>query len=361
MSCPPSALIEDEIEETASDFAAEGTKAHDLSEKIIAARLAGVYDQLDLSEYDPDMVDYCNVYVDTVIEKCHEALAHTPDTVVKIEAKLDFSEWVPEGFGTGDAVIISDEWIEVIDLKYGKGVPVSAINNPQMRLYGLGAIHELYDLYGFDKVRMTIVQPRLDSISTEEMTVEELLEWGETQVKPKAAMAFAGEGEFCSGDHCQFCKIKATCRARAEANLEMAKYEFKHPNILTPEEIGEILHRSGDLQKWAADVEKYALEQAERHGVKFPGWKLVEGRSNRKYTDEATILSILRGEKFDDDVIAPRSILGITAMEKAIGKKVFADLLEGFIVKPNGKPTLVDEQDPRPEINSTASAVADFS
>ena len=208
---------------------------------------------------------------------------------------------------------------------------------------------------------MTIIQPRLDDISSEEIALDELVSWGDG-VEVIAEKAMAGEGEFVSGDHCQFCKAKATCRARAEANLELAKYDFKSPQLLTNDEIAEILEKAEELQKWAKNVQDYAYDQATNHGIKFPGWKLVEGRSNRKYTDEDAIVTKLKAEGYAEDVIfAPRKIWGITEMEKKIGKKLFEEYLDGLVVKPEGKPTLVPETDKRPEISSAASAASDFS
>jgi hypothetical protein len=307
------------------------------------------------------MEDYVQVYVDFVIERIHEAQAISTDAVILLEQRLDFSSWVPNGFGTGDVVLIADGVMEIIDLKYGKGIPVSAEDNSQMRLYALVALYQFGMLFDVEKVKMTIVQPRLDSISTDEIEAEKLLDWADSFVKPRAEMAVNGEGEFAAGDHCRFCRARATCRKRAEANLEMAKYDFQDPDLLSIEEIGEILVQAEELQKWAKDVQAHALEQAEKHGVKFPGWKLVEGRSNRKYTDEGAVAQTLLAEGFGEDKIYTKSLMGISAMEKSIGKKTFGELLTDLVIKPTGKPTLVPESDKRPEINSTASAIADFS
>jgi hypothetical protein len=207
---------------------------------------------------------------------------------------------------------------------------------------------------------MTIVQPRLDSISTEELSVEELIAWAENEVEPKAALAIAGEGEFCAGDHCRFCRARFTCRARAETNLELAKYDFQDSFLLSDDEVADILAKAEELQKWTADVQTYALDQAKNHNKKWPGWKLVEGRSVRKYTDEKAVAEILSAAKYAEDKIYDKKIFGITAMEKNIGKKNFTELLSGLVIKPVGKPVLVSESDKRPEISSIASAVEDF-
>lgn len=375
MACTPSADLEKDIPDQSSEFAMEGTAAHELSEIYLMHEIGQIAKgtrtrrinkfREDSVYFNQEMIDYVESYVDIVVEKINEAKARSSDAVVLLEQRLDFSEWVPEGFGTGDVVIISDGILEVIDLKYGKGVEVSAVNNPQLRLYGLGA-YSLYDmLYDIDTISMTIVQPRLDNVSTETMTAGDLVHWADSEVKPKAELAWEGEGEFVPGEHCRFCKIRATCRARADENLKMAQYEFAEPEEIAAEptlglnEIGKILFQADELKKWAEDIKKYALEQAEKHGEKVPGWKLVEGRSNRRYSDEDTVYETLKKE-YEEDRIAPRKLLGITAMEKEIGKKVFASALDGLIVKPAGKPTLVLESDKRPELNSTASAQEDF-
>lgn len=370
LSCTPSAQLEDPFKETKSDYAEEGSFAHALAElrlnKALCNMKPSVYKKrLGEMEKDPfystSMADYIDQYVTLIGERYMGAIKDCPDTLVLLEQKLDFSEWVPDGFGTGDVIIIADGVLEIIDLKYGQGVPVSAVGNTQMKLYALGAINQYGLLYDFDCIRMTIVQPRLDSISSDDYSVSALLKWGDEVVKPLAKKAMAGEGEFVPGDHCQFCKAKAQCRARANANLEMAKYDFQEPALLTNDEIAAILAKADALQKWAGDVQSYALDQAENHGIKFSGWKLVEGRSNRQYTDKEAVAAKLKLEGYaSDKIYQPQEILGITAMEKAIGKKLFEGYLEGLVIKPAGKPALVPEGDKRPEISSVASAVEDF-
>jgi len=367
MSCPPSAQLEQDFPDEQSPYAAEGTQAHNLAEVLLRCWLGGndgadVAEANDwLKECNQEMIDAVGIYVDVCIEKINEARAISKDAVILIEQRLDFSPWVAEGFGTGDLVIIADGLCEVIDLKYGKGVPVSAEGNTQMRLYGLGAINQFDCLYDIQTVRMTIVQPRLDSVSSEELKVEEILAWGENEVKPKAQLAFVGQGEFCAGDHCKFCKARYTCRSRAEKNLELAAYDFQEPFLLTTDEVAEILGKVDELIKWAGDLKTYALDQAEKHGVSWPGWKLVEGRSNRKYTDEDKVAAALLAVGYKDEDIYAKSLYGITALEKNIGKTDFAKVLGGYIIKPPGKPTLVPSSDKRPAINSVASAQADFS
>lgn len=370
MACTPSAALEADIPDSTSVFAEEGTAAHELSEIYLLHEIGEISKRSktirlnkfkqENEHYSPAMEEYVQSYVDVVMERINEARASTPDALVMIEQRLDFSSWVPEGFGTGDVLILADGQLEVIDLKYGKGVPVSAENNSQMRLYGLGAYDRYSMLYDIERVRMTIVQPRLDSISSETLSVDELLAWGENEVKPKAKMAANGEGEFVPGEHCRFCKIAATCRARAEENLKMAEYDFADPPTLSHDEIAEILAKAEELQKWAKDITEYALEQAEKHGVKFKGWKLVEGRSNRKYTDEEEVAKVLLAEGFTEEQLFEKKLLTITKMEKLTGKKVFTEKLGELVVKPPGKPTLVPESDKRPELQSAESAEADF-
>lgn len=370
LTCTPSANLEDGFEDSSSSFAEEGTAAHELSELVLQKEIDEITAltfkrrlnkfKKENEYYSDSMLEYVTGYTDFVMERYAVAKARSSDALILLEQRLDFSEWVPDGFGTGDVLIISDGIMEVIDLKYGKGVPVSAEGNPQMRLYALGAMNQYDMLYGIDTVQMTIVQPRLDSISTDELSAEALYTWATDEVKPKAEMATNGEGEFVAGEHCRFCKAKAVCKARADENLKMAEYDFADPNVLSDDEIGAILTKADELQKWAKDVQDYALKQAEHHGATFPGFKLVEGRSNRKYTDEEAIVSALRERGFTDEAIFEKKLLAVTKMEKSISKKTFDELLNPFIVKPPGKPTLVPESDKRPALNSLASAEEDF-
>ncbi|MEG2412883.1 MAG: DUF2800 domain-containing protein [Clostridium sp.] len=365
MACPPSARLEQNYTNQSSEFAREGTLAHELGELglrkelgVISTRKYNIeVKKIQAHElYTADMPDYVEVYVDTCIEKVAEAKAKTPDAVFSIEQKLNFSEWVPEGFGTGDFVIIADGVMEICDLKYGKGVPVSAIDNKQMRLYALGAIHEFGFLYDIEKVRMTIIQPRLDSISTDEVDADDLLKWAEEELKPIAELAFKGEGEFRADNHCGFCRAKAVCKARADKNMELAQYDFQDPKTLDNNDVAFILGRVDELVKWATDIKEFALEQA-LQGEEFDGWKIVEGRSNRKWVDEDKIGKILIEEGFLEKIIYTKKLAGITNMESAIGKKEVTRLLGELIIKPPGKPTLAQESDKRPVFNP---AKADF-
>lgn len=367
LNCPPSARLQENVPERPSEYAAEGILAHEIAELLLRKRLLPcgptkmkeIDAKLEQLRQDPmysgEMEEALKMYCDHVEELFMEATGRSPDREVLLEERLDFSEWVPDGFGTGDVVIVADDLMDIIDLKFGKGVPVSAVGNPQMRLYALGALQSVGYLYDIKRVRMTIVQPRLDNISSDILTVDELLEWAETVVRPAASLAFAGEGKHKPGAHCRWCKVKATCRARADANLEALAHEFQDPALLSVEEIGQILHIADQLAAWAKDVQDYAQEQAVR-GAKFPGWKLVEGRSNRQITDKDAAKEKLVAEGYpEDDILKPRELKGITDLEKLVGKKKFADVLGDLLQKPPGKPVLVVETDPRPELNSVES------
>jgi len=361
LNCTPSPRLEEKYEDQTSEFAEEGTAAHELGEAILTGSEAKMKEARASGYYCGEMEEAVQLYVDTVTEIFNAAKVRAGDADLMIEERLDFSTWVPEGFGTGDAVVIADGVLEVIDLKYGKGVPVSAVGNPQLRLYGLGAYATYSILYDIHTVRMTIVQPRLDNVSTDEISVDKLLEWADTEVRPKAQMAWNGEGEYVAGDHCKFCKAKATCRARAEKNLELAKQMFKKPPELDTYEIAEILYQIDDLIAWGNDVKDYALDQAENKGVRYPGWKLVEGRSNRKYTDKELVAELLKQHKYRVKDIYKQELLGITDMEKLLGKKTFDTILKDLIIKPPGKPKLAPDEDARPELNTASKAAEYFS
>jgi hypothetical protein len=363
LSCPPSARLEEAVEEQSSEYAREGSFAHELAELYLAQEL-GLIKKSEFNKrlkelrqnpfYSEELDAYVKIYLDFAIEKINEARARTRDAVVLLEMKLDYSTWVPEGFGTGDLVLVTDDVLEVIDFKFGRGIQIGAEDNPQMRLYALGALSQFGCLYEVNTVRMTIVQPRLDSISTDEMAVEELVDWGEKMVKPIADLAFKGEGEFKAGGHCRFCRVRATCRARAEMNMKLACYDFKEPPLLTDEEIVEVLDAADEYMKWISDLQGYALDQAVNNGKKWPGYKLVEGRSYRRYKDQGKVAEALIAAGYKEDEIYEKVLLGITKMERAVGRKEFNELLAGLIEKPPGKAKLAPESDKRPAVKSTA-------
>ena len=367
MKCLPSARLERDFPETTSVYAEEGRQAHALAETLLTAYLAD--GKSDNVSADPkaqvvaraanrEMLEAVQTYVDFCIEKINGARAQTPDAKVLLEQRLDYSDWVPGGFGTGDMVIISDGLLEIVDYKNGKGVPVSAVNNPQLKLYALGAYARYGSLYDFASIRMTIVQPRLDSVSSETLPVSELLEWGDA-VRPLARQAFKGEGEFKPGDHCRFCRAKIHCRARAEENMKLVVYDFAQADKLQDQEIAEILAQAERLQAWAADLQKYALEQA-LGGKEWPGYKLVAGRSTRKYLDADKVAERLTSAGYPEAILYERSLLGITAMEKAIGKKKFGELLAELIALAPGRPALVPESDKRPPMDQQTRTRKEF-
>lgn len=368
INCPGSIQLEENFEDKPSQFAEEGTNAHALGEAKI--RLATkeynrtkYHNAIRNLEITEDMEDYAESYKNYVIERYNSALQKTPDAILMLEQRLDFSKYVPDGFGTGDAVIIAEGKLEIIDLKYGKGVEVSAVDNPQLRLYALGAYEAFDMLYGFDTVEMTIYQPRLDNISSESISVAELLNWGES-VKKAAQLANDDRVIECvAGKHCDtgFCKARPVCRAYAEERQKMAVYDFKPPAMLTVAEIADIIEQSASLEKWAKLVCDYALEQAYKHGVEYPGYKVVEGRSNRKYSKpDSEVAKILTDNGYQESDILVHKLKGITDIEKLLGKKTFAEVLGSYVVKPPGKPTLVCSEDKRPAINSAMQAQEDF-
>ncbi len=368
INCPGSIQLEENFEDKPSQFAEEGTNAHALGEAKI--RLATkeynrtkYHNAIRNLEITEDMEDYAESYKNYVIERYNSALQKTPDAILMLEQRLDFSKYVPDGFGTGDAVIIAEGKLEIIDLKYGKGVEVSAVDNPQLRLYALGAYEAFDMLYGFDTVEMTIYQPRLDNISSENISVTELLEWGES-VKKAAQLANDDSVIKCvAGKHCDtgFCKARPVCRAYAEERQKMAVYDFKPPAMLTVAEIADIIEQSASLEKWAKLVCDYALEQAYKHGVEYPGYKVVEGRSNRKYSKpDSEVAKILTDNGYQESDILVHKLKGITDIEKLLGKKTFAEVLGSYVVKPPGKLTLVCSEDKRPAINSAMQAQEDF-
>ncbi len=370
LACTPSARLEQQFPDRAGSAASEGTLAHTLGELIIRFKLKWILktqytkalkEIKSHPQYEDAMFDYADEYACFVIEKFSAAQAHTKDAGLLIEQKLDLTDYVPEGFGTGDAMIIANKTLDFIDLKYGKGVEVTAENNKQMMLYALGALRGFDCLFDIETVRMTIYQPRIGNISTFEMQVEDLRDWAENYLKPRAELAFAGEGEFAPGEACRFCKAAATCKANADFNLELAKYEFKESLLLEDAEISDILSRAGLFTKWLNAVEEHAQHEAVVNGKKWPGYKLVEGRSNRAYLDESKVAELLISKGLEEDKIyQPKKILGITAMEKELGKSDFATYLSPLVIKPAGKPTLVPESDKRPELSSAANAASDF-
>ena len=352
LACPPSAQLCAALPDTVTDYAREGTCAHELAEykvqKLLGNPASNPVENLDF--YDTEMEDCTDSYAQYIAE----LLATLQEPMVLVEQRLDFSRYVPDGFGTGDCVIVADSVLTVIDFKYGKGVAVSADHNSQMMLYALGAL-ELFDaLYDIAEVRMVIFQPRIQNLSECTLPLSELLHWAETELKPKAALAARGEGAFSAGEHCRFCKRKATCRKRAEYNLQLARYDFAMPDKLTDTEIETILATADQLTAWVADVKEYALRQA-LSGKQWHGYKVVAGKSNRKYTNPAAVAAAVQA--YGKNPYKEPELLGVTAMQQLLGRTQFEALLGSLTEKPQGKPTLVPCSDKR---SAWSNAQEDF-
>jgi len=356
LHCPPSARLSESYEDKGSDYAAEGTDAHSLCEFKLKTALGMQADDPTehLTWFNQEMDDCASGYAAYVLELVEAAKETCPDPVVLIEQRVDFSRWVEEGFGTADCILIADGTLQIVDYKHGLGVLVSAEENPQLLCYGLGALELFDDIYDIDTVRVVIYQPRRDNLSSYELSKEDLLRWADDVLKPAADLAFAGDGNFLCGEWCGFCKAKNACRARAAANLELARYDFKLPPLLTDEDVEDILGKVDALVAWASDIKDYALQQA-ISGKVWSGWKLVEGRSNRRYVNDAAVAAAVTEAGFDP---YEQKLLGVTAMQKLLGKARFEEVLAGLIEKPQGKPTLVPESDKRPAMNNAKS---DFS
>lgn len=373
MNCTPSARLEDEHGiKYDSPYADEGTTAHELGELLIKCDVLKVISEdvfnaeleelMNKKSFNEEMLEVVPSYVNYVAEQFTEAIVRTTDAVLEIEQKLDFSDYVDDGFGMGDSIIISDGILEIIDLKYGRGVPVYAMNNSQLMLYALGALRKYSLMYDIDTVRLTIIQPRINNISSWELSVDSLFEWAENFVKPTAEIAYAGRGELNPGDWCKFCSVKSKCKAIADEQLSLARHEFKSPSLMTDEDISKILALSTRLQEWVSSIHQYALEKAFRDGTTWPGYKLVRGISRRKWADEILAQRAIeeRLPGLDHDDIYATKLRSITDIEKKIGKKQFAEILEDVVVKPLGAPTLVPLEDKRPAINGVEQAINDF-
>lgn len=367
LHCTGSPLLEKEFPDTTSVYAQEGTLAHELCElklkKYTTVMPKGTYtrahnkimkSELWQNEMEGTSETYLE-YVKEIMLSCEIAPA------VLIEKRVDFSRYVPEGFGTADCLILAGDTLHVIDYKHGKGVVVDADHNPQMMLYALGAMSELSLLYRFKFVHMTIVQPRVNNISEFTMTADELTEWGETVVKPKAEAAISGNGTFEAGDWCRFCRAKQQCKTRYESNdsLYPELSERHDPRLITLKELGEYLKRGRDMAAWLEDMREYALSES-LAGADVPGWKAVEGRGSRAFTDTDEAVDTLIKNGIDESILYERRVLTLAQMEKAVGKKAFGEIVGNLVVKNPGKPTLVEESDKRPKITNQPTAADVF-
>ena len=364
LTCTPCARLEENYPDVSSPFAQEGSIAHEFGELKLKQMLglitteefamrANVLREDEM--YQPEIEEYAEGYTSFVWERYQAARKDNEYVRLRIEERIDLRAYVPEGFGTGDAIILSDGTMDIIDLKYGKGVKVSAVENPQMMIYAIGALYACSIEYEVERVRMTIYQPRLGNVSEWEITASALKKWAKEELMPKALMAYKGEGEPVPGSHCKFCKAKAQCRALAQHNVEASVHEFDDAHLLSIDAIAELLHEFDGIKTWIAAVEEYALAEALK-GTKVPGWKLVEGRSVRKYKDDKEVAKrLLENGITEDAIYKPRELNTITTMEKRLTKKGFNALLADLVIKPAGKPTLVTEDDARPEYNSAAN------
>lgn len=365
LTCAPSAQLEAKEPYSTSIYADEGTLAHRLCELIIQHKIGKVLNktfnkhlkEIEAHElYTGEMYDYCDSFAVFVLEKFNSI----PNAHIFTEDRVDLTRWIPQGFGTVDIRIIGGNMLHIIDFKYGKGVPVFAEDNSQLKVYALGAYEEMSHIFNIDYIEMTIYQPRIDSVTSSTVTAKWLLKWAETVLVPGAKLAYEGGGEFVPGSHCGFCRVKHKCKALAKHNLELAKEAFKEPAFLSPEEIAEIVLKEKQFTDWISSVSEHALDQAVNHGVEWPRLKIVEGRSVRKYEDEIKASSALIKAGFNPVDIWNMKLKGITDMTKLLGKADFEKVLGDFIIKPPGKPVLVSEDDKRPAFSSADRAKEAF-
>jgi len=348
INCPPSARLCAEYEDKIGSFAIEGTEAHRLCEYKLKTSL-GMDCKDPIEKLHSDEMEECvDGYVAYILELIEIAKQTCPDPQILIEQRLDFTRYVEDGYGTGDCVIIADGTLYIIDYKHGQGVLVEAEDNSQLKLYALGALEIFDGIYDISDVSMTIYQPRKNNISVQTISKESLYEWAEQILKPTAQLAFSGNGKYKCGEWCRFCRAKYECRERASQSIELARYDFRLPPLLDDSEIQEILEKVDDLISWVLDIKNYALKQA-INGKQWDNWKLVEGRSNRKYRDEKLVVETAKSAGYDD--IYEIKLISVSAMEKLLGKEQFNQILGSLIEKPKGKLTLVPMTDKRPSIN----------
>jgi hypothetical protein len=368
INCPPSARLEEAVpNDSQTPYAREGELAHELAQLMIEYEIIGSISSADYDArfeqivndpaFDEEMLDEVPKYVDFCDAEFTRMKQLTPDAMMLVEQKVDFHRFVPEGFGTDDCIIIANDLMYVIDLKYGKGVLVSAEENSQLKLYAIGALEQFGLLYNINTVRLVIAQPRRDNFSVFDISVADLYEWAENTLVAAAQMAWEGSGKQKAGDWCKFCKVKAQCKTLAEERLKVTKHDFADPYLLTDDEIAEILKSSFLIKEWLNGLEAYALKAA-LEGKKWPGYKLVAGPSRRKWLDENKVVeTLLTQPDLSEEDIFVQKLNGITIIEKKLGKKRFNELLADLIVKPEGAPTLAEETDKRPEYGITQAQI----
>lgn len=364
INCTPSPRLEETMPHSSSSYADEGTLAHEFAELNLKLQL-GLMPKLEHGEatfhlkkdkyYSTEMEDYVQIHVDYVKEQFAIAQANTRGAVLMIEEKVDMTHLIKDGFGTCDDIIVADGVMEVIDLKFGAGVRVSAENNSQLKLYALGALRLVELSYAIHTVRLTVVQPRMDSISNWDISVEDLLNWGDDVVIPKAIEAHAGEGETKIGEWCRFCKVKHICKAQANNAMSIAKHEFADPKLIDPDTLLDVYDRASTIISWLNSVTDHVYKEA-LNGTEFKGFKLVEGRANRKIVKPEEVEQILTNEGYVRHSFITEKLKGIGELEKLVGKKNFDLLLGGTVDKPKGLPALVPNDDPRPTYNKTSAA-----
>lgn len=352
--CTPSARLEEQFPSKTSEYMQEGTLAHAIAEfkvrsyflepmtKATQTRRLNKFKKEE--GFQDEMLEHTDTYLNFLKE---EALKTNTRPFISVEQKVDFSSYVPEGFGTADCIMISGDTLHIIDFKYGKGVKVEAEDNPQMKLYSLGAISAYGLFYPLKNIKMSIVQPRIDNISSYEMPIEQLLEWGEKTVKPQAQKAFAGIGDYVQGEHCRFCRAKGACEFRAKENMKVIeKIENSYNGTITNDELGEMLTKTDGIEQWIKDIKAYALDLVLK-GEQVKGWKAVEGKSNRKISDTDKAFEILEANGYEEALLYEKVPLTLTKLEKVVGKTKLAEAIGDYIEKPKGAPTLVKESDKR--------------
>lgn len=357
LNCTPSLVLGEQYADEESSYAAEGSAGHALAEHLIKKHLKLRTKRPVSDYYSDDLLEAVDEYVSYVIGEIEAAKRECAQPIFSVEQRVDVSDYVADCFGTADMVIVTDKVAHIIDLKLGRGVVVDATENPQLMTYGLGVLEMAEMLYDIETVKLTIFQPRVNNFSDWEIAPDKLKAWGEEVLKPRGAMALMGAGEFHAGSWCRFCRARNQCRARAEEFLKLAKMEFRQPALLTDDEVAEVLKVSDELSKWAADIYAFAQDEAIVHGKAWKGYKLVEGRSNRKYTSDAEVEQAAKAAGYTD--IYKKSLIGVTEMERLMGKQEFARVLGSLVYKPAGKVTLVPESDKRAAITKTTAA-ADF-
>lgn len=366
LNCTPSARLEEKADNKTSKYMAEGTLAHAIAEFKVKTYFFDALPKRKYNSelkkfekdenYNSEMLGHTETYLEYIKSI---ALQYKVAPFVSIEKKVDYGKYAKDGFGTADCLIMGGDTLHVIDFKYGKGVEVSAEENPQMKLYALGAYEELKLFYVIENVVLTIIQPRLDNISEYKLKIEDLLKWGSEVVKPKADLAFAGLGDATPGEYCRFCRVKGSCKARADKNLKAVKKVKEATNLLANTELGALLVEAADVTTWIKDLQAEALDRA-LQGESIPGWKVVEGRSNRVITDVDALFSKLQENEVEEALLYKRQPLTLTELEKLVGKAKFTELASGYVEKPKGAPTLVVETDKRPIYKIGTSAEEDF-